>query len=1007
MAASIKTIMQMDNSDVQKKLDQLNKHYKSTYNEWVSSTEQLIQVDKKLIGAKQALTTANDKNTKHIKANIAELQKQKNAIKATQMARRAEYTSIKTGISELDKETKQYVKGRESGKKSTDSMTNSMVRHLRQIETLVIAYYTLREGFRSTFGVGIEVNKMIEDNTSGIAALLSANTQIVLSNGEVVNSYEKFQIGLGVASKTMESLKKASVDTYATFPQLTQLFQQSIGHTLAMGDSFGQTTDDIIANTIKLTQRISNIAGSIGMPMEKAQEEIRSLLSGNVSTDSLIAVMLFGSPTRANEAMREAKKRGTNGVKDMLDGMLKSFDVLADVDSYTRNLLKLENAWSNAMQKMSEPLFKDLTVTFKELAKAIEDNTDNIADSMQKIYESMKLVGNGGKQIFDAFDGFSTQIEELVGSASEPLVGLGAVVSATMTYISNGINTASLAILGYRLAWSKLTDSESEFKAFKESQREAFEGIIGNIKSQEEMLASAQNLGRKIREIGSEAPKSTTEVVEARVKFLKGQLEQLSKIQETTSSDRFAKATLQYGKEYTALLEKQVELGGKLQTKVPYDKEAISDIFKTIENAKSNEIKLNERIAKIQETITLTEKEKTTLLNANVNTSEKQAEVDKEIAAKTELIKSAKKSISILEGKITEEKEKQNKFDAKELVNLNIFDKTRTYSDWLSVANQKMIELATTGKYTAQELQKVWDVMDNIAPSGKEKRHKKEMTSEEVAVQIREKENSLRLDSISKEQELEQIQFERLTTVYDRKLKEGELNETQYDMLMEMERKVHNKKMYDISKTGQLTKTTTDAMKSGMVDFFDATSDGFMKIGDLAQDVLSQILRKMIEIQMVTPFVNAVTPAISAGFSSLGMGGSSYTPQTDYSYAGYAQFANGGIMTDMGSMPLNKYANGGVANTPQVAIFGEGRMNEAFVPLPDGRSIPVTMQGGGQTASSVVVNIENRTQQDMTSDMVSQSMQTNSRGELVKTVNFVIEGYRRDVNGLRTLMRGM
>lgn len=64
-----------------------------------------------------------------------------------------------------------------------------------------------------------------------------------------------------------------------------------------------------------------------------------------------------------------------------------------------------------------------------------------------------------------------------------------------------------------------------------------------------------------------------------------------------------------------------------------------------------------------------------------------------------------------------------------------------------------------------------------------------------------------------------------------------------------------------------------------------------------------------------------------------------------------AAFANGGIMSSSGSLPLMKYANGGVANKPQLALFGEGRMNEAYVPLPDGRSIPVTMKGDAQTTS--------------------------------------------------------
>jgi len=63
-------------------------------------------------------------------------------------------------------------------------------------------------------------------------------------------------------------------------------------------------------------------------------------------------------------------------------------------------------------------------------------------------------------------------------------------------------------------------------------------------------------------------------------------------------------------------------------------------------------------------------------------------------------------------------------------------------------------------------------------------------------------------------------------------------------------------------------------------------------------------------------------------------------------------FANGGIMSEYGSLPLNKYASGGIARSPQVALFGEGRMPEAYVPLPDGRSIPVTMQGMSAPANN-------------------------------------------------------
>lgn len=57
----------------------------------------------------------------------------------------------------------------------------------------------------------------------------------------------------------------------------------------------------------------------------------------------------------------------------------------------------------------------------------------------------------------------------------------------------------------------------------------------------------------------------------------------------------------------------------------------------------------------------------------------------------------------------------------------------------------------------------------------------------------------------------------------------------------------------------------------------------------------------------------------------------------------FSPFATGGAMTSRGPVPLNAYVTGGIADTPQMALFGEGRMPEAYVPLPDGKRIPVAM----------------------------------------------------------------
>ena len=73
-------------------------------------------------------------------------------------------------------------------------------------------------------------------------------------------------------------------------------------------------------------------------------------------------------------------------------------------------------------------------------------------------------------------------------------------------------------------------------------------------------------------------------------------------------------------------------------------------------------------------------------------------------------------------------------------------------------------------------------------------------------------------------------------------------------------------------------------------------------------------------------------------------------------------FEGGGIMTSHGPVPLRTYASGGIASSPQLALFGEGSTPEAYVPVPNGR-IPVTLRSGGPSpgigsiATNIVINV--------------------------------------------------
>ncbi len=122
-------------------------------------------------------------------------------------------------------------------------------------------------------------------------------------------------------------------------------------------------------------------------------------------------------------------------------------------------------------------------------------------------------------------------------------------------------------------------------------------------------------------------------------------------------------------------------------------------------------------------------------------------------------------------------------------------------------------------------------------------------------------------------------------------------------------------------------------MEAATIRAFNGMTDalvGFVMTGkldfrSLANSIISDLIRIQIQRAITLPLAKAMS-----------------------SFFG---FADGGVMTAEGPLPLRGYASGGIANSPQLAVFGEGSRPEAYVPLPDGRTIPVTMSGGAAGAS--------------------------------------------------------
>lgn len=166
--------------------------------------------------------------------------------------------------------------------------------------------------------------------------------------------------------------------------------------------------------------------------------------------------------------------------------------------------------------------------------------------------------------------------------------------------------------------------------------------------------------------------------------------------------------------------------------------------------------------------------------------------------------------------------------------------------------------------------------------------------------------------------------------------------------------------------------TAFKGVLSGSMTAREALAGFFQSVADSFADMVSQMIAEWLKMTLIKGLFNIVggfAGAISGGVGSAfadsaggaaGFGGSfdaGIAPLPGIpDYSGAFKAANGGIAIG----GFRAFANGGVVTGPTLGLVGEGRYNEAVIPLPDGKSVPVDLGGtaGGQSVNNVVVNVD-------------------------------------------------
>ena len=227
--------------------------------------------------------------------------------------------------------------------------------------------------------------------------------------------------------------------------------------------------------------------------------------------------------------------------------------------------------------------------------------------------------------------------------------------------------------------------------------------------------------------------------------------------------------------------------------------------------------------------------------------------------------------------------------------------------------------------------------------------------------------------------ELEEIQMSQATTARERFDIEMQILEAQYERLIAMNAESEHLDLLK-EKMEQLRDAKEEAFRNdqGLLKWARENEDAMGKLSQAAggfadqfsnvlvdgletgkfafKEFIKQLLKDILRIMIRAMIARAI-------LASMGMAGPIEVQGIDmgaFDISGPVLSAMGNVVGPDGAMPLQRYARGGIATKPQIAVFGEGSMNEAYVPLPDGRSIPVTMAGSDRPAhANVEVNVIN------------------------------------------------
>lgn len=213
----------------------------------------------------------------------------------------------------------------------------------------------------------------------------------------------------------------------------------------------------------------------------------------------------------------------------------------------------------------------------------------------------------------------------------------------------------------------------------------------------------------------------------------------------------------------------------------------------------------------------------------------------------------------------------------------------------------------------------------------------------------------------------------RFKEMLDAKLiSEGDFQRARTALLTEQQKEIVSVTAKEASETTKLwteiSEQVQGILSANISDFFTSVIEGTKTVGQAFADMVTSILQEIGRLLVQKAVSNIISTAFGVTAAAKG-----------------AVWSGG--FNPVGSLP--RFAKGGVANGPTIGIIGDNpSRREAMVPLPDGRNIPVKLEGdGGGGGQDVTVNFTFNSLDPRTGAEVIRGQKEVIKGIVVEALN--------------------